>query len=83
MPNIEGGYMVPIKLSTTIVHNFLTCRYERICEINVGDCLVVSITFTIFVWTISIEMSGWGNNTSWSVDSDLLYILYKDPPSFI
>jgi hypothetical protein len=26
------------------------------------------------------EMSGWGNNTSWSVDSDLLYILYKDPP---
>lgn len=25
------------------------------------------------------EMSGWGNNTSWSVDSNLLYILYKGP----
>ena len=31
------------------VHKFLTCRYESICEINVGDCLAVSITFTIFV----------------------------------
>jgi hypothetical protein len=23
------------------------------------------------------EMSGWGNNTSWSVDSDLPYIIYN------
>ncbi len=29
------------------------------------------------------EMSGWGNNTSWSVDSNLLYKIYKGPPSFI
>lgn len=25
------------------------------------------------------EMSGWGNNTSWSVDSNLLYKIYKGP----
>jgi len=25
------------------------------------------------------EMSGWGNNTSWSVDSNLLYKKYKGP----
>ncbi len=29
------------------------------------------------------EMSGWGNNTSWSVDSNLLYKIYKGPPPFI
>ena len=28
------------------------------------------------------EMSGWGNNTSWSVDSNLLYKIYKGPPYF-
>ena len=26
------------------------------------------------------EMSGWGNNTSWSVDSNLLYKIYKGSP---
>lgn len=26
------------------------------------------------------EMSGWGNNTSWSVDSNLLYNIYKGSP---
>ena len=31
------------------VHKFLTCRYESICDINVGDCLALSYGITIFV----------------------------------
>jgi len=29
------------------------------------------------------EMSGWGRNTSWSVDSTLLLYIIIDPPSFV
>jgi hypothetical protein len=64
--------MFTLLMRETIVNNFS-------CQLS--DHLFGSVDPIHYLCIDNVrEMSGWGNNTSWSVDSDLPYIIYKDPP---
>ena len=45
--------------------------------------LFMSNIFLIFVLKVMITYSGWGRNTSWSVDSNLPLYIIKDPQLFV
>jgi hypothetical protein len=45
--------------------------------------LFVYVNYILYLCIDNVrEMSGWGNNTSWSVDSNLPLYIIKDPQSF-
>ena len=45
--------------------------------------LFMSNIFLIFILKVMITYSGWGRNTSWSVDSNLPLYIIKDPQLFV